>query len=87
MGDYNVHYTDTSERNLRWDVHPHDFSAPRDDRHFHPSPNASNADADVAESCLGNPSVALVARAVHLLWRQALEEGSLTEINGGRNPP
>jgi len=86
VDDYNVHYSDTAERNLRWDLHPHEFPAPLDDRHFHPPPDASSGDADVAESCLGDPSVALVARAVHLLWRQALEEGSLTRINAGTNP-
>lgn len=87
VGDYNIHYSDTSERNLRWDIHPHDFSAPPDDRHFHPPPNASSADTHVEASCLGEPSVDLVARAVHLLWRQTLDEGSMTDINAGTNQP
>ncbi len=87
VDDYNIHYSDSSERNLRWDIHPHDFSAPPDHRHFHPPPDASSADDKVSESCLGEPSVDLVARAVHLLWRQALDEGSLTDINAGTNLP
>ena len=40
-GDYNIHYSDTSGRNLRWDIHSHDFSAQPDDGHFHPPPDAS----------------------------------------------
>ncbi|MFC6752384.1 hypothetical protein [Halorubrum tibetense] len=86
-GDYNIHYSDTSGRNLRWDIHPHDFSAPPDDRHFHPPPDASSADTHVEKSCLKEPSVDIVARAIHLLWRQALDEGSMTSINAGTNHP
>ncbi len=85
VNDYNIHYSDPSECNLRWDIHPHDFSTPPNDRHFHPPPDASSADNHVEASCLGDPSVALVARAVHLLWRQALDEGSMAEINAGTN--
>ena len=84
-GDYNIHYSDTSGRNLRWDVHPHDFSAPPDDRHFHPPPDASSADTHVEASRLREPSVNIVARAVHLLWRQALDEESMTNSNTGTN--
>ncbi|AKH98154.1 hypothetical protein [Halanaeroarchaeum sulfurireducens] len=87
VNDYNIHYSDTSEHDLRWDLHPHDFSAPPDDRHFHPPPDASSADDHVEASCLGEPSVDLVARAVHLLWRQGLDEGSMANINAGKNPP
>jgi hypothetical protein len=87
VNDYNIHYSDTSEQDLRWDLHPHDFSAPPDDRHFHPPPDASSADDHVEESCLGEPLVDLVARAVHLLWREALDEGSMTTINAGTNLP
>ena len=86
-GDYNIHYSDTSGRNLRWDIHPHDFSAPPDDRHFHPPPDASSADTHVEKSCLKEPSVDIVARAIHLLWRQALDEGSMTSTNAGTNHP
>ena len=86
-GDYNIHYSDTSGRNLRWDIHPHDFSAPPDDRHFHPPPDASNADTHVEKPCLKEPSVDIVARAIHLLGRQALDEGSMTSINAGTNHP
>lgn len=87
VDDYNIHYSDTSAHDCRWDLHPHDFSAPPDDRHFHPPPDASSADADVAVSCLGEPSVPFVVRAVHLLWRQALDEESMTSITAGDNPP
>lgn len=87
VGDYNIHYSDTSERNLRWDIHPHNFSAPPDDRHFHPPPDASSADNHVTSSCLQETSVDIVARAVHLLWRQALDEESMTAINAGTNQP
>lgn len=87
MGDYNIHFSDTAGRNLRWDIHPHDFSIPPDDRHFHPPPDASSADDFVEASCIEEARVSLVARAVHLLWRQALDEGSLSEINAATNPP
>lgn len=87
VDDYNIHYSDTAERNLRWDIHPHTFSAPPDDRHFHPPPDASRADNHVTASCLGEISVDIVARAVHLLWRRAHDEGSMTDINAGTNQP
>lgn len=87
VGDYNIHYWDTAERNLRWDIHPHDFSTPPDDRHFHPPPDASSVDERVEASCIRETRIALVARAVHLLWRQALDAGSMAAINTGTNPP
>jgi hypothetical protein len=87
LGDYNVHYSDTSDHNLRWDIHSHKFSIPPDDRHFHPPPDVSNVDEDVDPSCIDANRVALVARAVHLLWRQALDEDTLDSINAGTNPP
>jgi hypothetical protein len=87
VGDYNVHYSDTSDRNLRWDIHPHEFSTPSGDQHLHPPPDASNVDEDVEPSCIDADRVALVARAVHLLWRQALDEDTLDNINAGTNPP
>jgi hypothetical protein len=46
-GDYNVHYSDETKRNLRWDVHPHDCTAPESDSHYHPPPNPSSEDGDV----------------------------------------
>lgn len=87
VGDYNIHYSDTSERNLRWDIHPHDFSTPHDEKHFHPPPDASSTDNHVVASCIGKTRIALVARAVHLLWRQALDAGAMTAINAGMNLP
>ena len=87
VDDYNIHYSDTSGRDLRWDIHPHDYSAPPDDRHFHPPPGASREDTNVEASCVETHSIDRVARAVHLLWRQALDEGSVVNINAGRNNP
>ncbi|MFC7135364.1 MULTISPECIES: hypothetical protein [Salinibaculum] len=86
-GDYNIHHSDDSERNLRWDIHPHEFSIPSDDRHFHPPPEASNVDEEVEASCLEAKRIDLVARAVHLLWKQALGEDALDSMNAGTNPP
>lgn len=85
VDDYNIHYSDSAGRNLRWDIHPHDYSAPPDDRHFHPPPVAARADTNVEASCLGDRLVPIVARAVHLMWRRALDEGSLADINADRN--
>lgn len=85
VDDYNIHYSDTSGRNCRWDIHPHDFPAPPDDRHFHPPPDASRRDTDVETSCLRDASVAIVARGLHLVWRQALDAGSITTVNTGTN--
>jgi hypothetical protein len=83
VGDYNIHYSDSSGRDLRWGHHPHTFAAPPDARHFHPPPDASSADTHVEASCLETASIAVVARAVHLLWRQAVDEGTLANINAG----
>jgi hypothetical protein len=52
LGDYNVHHSDTSDHNLRWDIHPHKFPIPPDDRHFHSPPDALNVDEDVEPSCI-----------------------------------
>ena len=87
VDDYNVHYTDSEDRNLRWDVHPHDFPRPTDDSHFHPPPNASSAPDDVEASCIDVSEVILVARAVHVLWRLASDQGGFEEINAVENPP
>ncbi len=87
VGDYNIHYSDTVDRNLRWDIHPHDYSYPPDDRHFHPPPDASSLDDRVEASCIETDQIALVARAVHLVWRRALDAGSVDEINAETNPP
>ena len=87
VGDYNIHYSDMTGRDCRWDVHPHEFSSPPDDRHFHPPPDASNEDEDIEASCIEANRIDLVARAVHLLWRQVLDEDALDSINAGTNPP
>lgn len=86
-GDYNVHYTDSEERNLRWDIHPHDFPYPIDDRHFHPPPSATSAPGDVEPSCIEVSEVELVARAVHTCWRLAYDQGGFNGINAVEAPP
>lgn len=85
--DYNIHYTDSENRNLRWDVHPHDFPRPTDERHFHPPPEASSALQSVEESCIEISEVTLVARATHALWRHAYENGTFEGINVITDPP
>ena len=87
VGDYNIHYSDASDRDLRWDLHLHGFSAPPDDRHFHPPPDAKSTDSQVEPSCPGELTVGVVARAVHLLWRRALDAGPVTDINAVTDPP
>ncbi|THE66821.1 hypothetical protein D8Y22_01495 [Salinadaptatus halalkaliphilus] len=87
VDDYNVHYTDSQDRNCRWDVHPHDFPRPATDHHFHPPPRASNTPDDVAPSCIAVSEVVLVARAVHACWRLAYDDGELEAINAVENPP
>jgi hypothetical protein len=85
--DYTVHYTDDAGRDCRWDRHPHDYPAPADDRHFHPPPDAP-VDADTVEaSCIEVTETVLVAMAVHRLWRDALDAGSLDGVNDARRPP
>jgi hypothetical protein len=87
QADYNVHYSDDTGRNLRWDVHPHEYTTPDGDGHYHPPPNASTDDDDVAESCIGVTELVLVARAVHQLWRTGYETGSVDPLNDATNPP
>lgn len=84
--DYNIHYTDTEARNLRWDLHPHDYPHPPGDKHFHPPPMASS-DAPVEDSCIEISEIELVARATHTLWRTAYDHGSFDGINEAVNPP
>ncbi|MEF8902207.1 MAG: hypothetical protein V5A25_13460 [Halovenus sp.] len=85
--DYNVHYSDNTDRNLRWDVHPHEYTAPDRDDHYHPPPNASNDDDDVEASCIRVTEIILVARAVHQLWRAGYESGIADPLNKVTNPP
>lgn len=86
-GDYNVHYSDDEGRNLRWDVHPHDYTAPEGDGHYHPPPDASSDDPNVEASCIEVAELKLVARAVHQLWRDAYETGDIGSLNDAENPP
>lgn len=85
--DYNVHYSDDTDRNLRWDVHPHEYTAPDGNGHYHPPPNASSDDDDVEASCIGVTEIVLVARAVHQLWRAGYESGAVDPLNDATNPP
>jgi hypothetical protein len=86
-GDYNVHYSDDAGRNLRWDVHPHDYTSPDGDGHYHPPPDASTDDEDVEESCIGVTELILVARAVHQLWRAGDDGGTVDPLNDAADPP
>jgi hypothetical protein len=85
--DYNVHYSDDTGRGLRWDVHPHEYSAPDGDGHYHPPPNASNDDGDVETSCIEVTELVLVARAVHQLWRAGYGGETTDLLNDATNPP
>jgi hypothetical protein len=85
--DYNVHYSDDMERNLRWDVYPHEYTAPDGDEHYHPPLNASSDDDDVETSCIRVTELALVARAVHQLWRTGYESGTVDAVNDAADPP
>ncbi|WP_226483338.1 hypothetical protein [Natrinema amylolyticum] len=87
QGDYNIHYTDDLGNDLRWDVHPHDYTDPDDDPHFHPPPDASNDDDDVEDSCITVSTVELVARATVRLWRDVYPDGSLADSNDLIDPP
>lgn len=87
QSDYNVHYSDDVGRNLRWDIHPHEYTEPDSDAHYHPPPNASSADGDVDKSCISVTELVLVARAVHQLWRAGHDTGSVTPLNNATNPP
>lgn len=87
MDDYTVHYTDAAGRDLRWDVHTHDYPRPTGDAHFHPPPDASYDPEEVVGSCIEVSEVSLVAWAVHALWRRAYERGTLDGINAVENPP
>lgn len=85
--DYNIHYTDSEGRNLRWDVHPNEYPRAPEDKHFHPPPDTASDPNDVKDSHINVAEIELVARAVHTLWREAYECGSLKEINDAKNPP
>jgi hypothetical protein len=87
QGDYNVHYGDDMGRDLRWDAHPHDYTAPEDDEHYHPPPDASSDDDDVEASCISVTELVLVARAVHQLWRAGYDSGSIGALNDATDPP
>ena len=85
--DYTIHYTDNTDVNLRWDIHPNDYPQVPEDRHFHPPPNATSDPAAVEDSCIEVSEIVLVARAAHVLWRHSYEQGSFEDVNGHTDPP
>lgn len=85
--DYTVHYSDATGRDLRWDLHPHEYTAPDGYGHYHPPPNASSDDRDVQPSCIEVTELVLVARAVHQLWRTGYDSGTVKPLNDVPNPP
>jgi hypothetical protein len=85
--DYNVHYSDDTGRNLRWGVHPHEYTDPAGDGHYHPPPNASSDDDDTDASCIRVSELVLVARAVHQLWRTRYDNGSVDPLDDAISPP
>ena len=85
--DYNVHYSDDMNRNLRWDRHPHEYTDPDGDAHYHPPPDVSSDDDDVEASCIGVTEIVLVTRAVHQLWQAGYESGTADPLNEASNPP
>jgi len=87
QNDYSVHYSDGTGRNLRWDVHPNEYTNPDGDGHYHPPPNASSDDDDVAASCIRVTELVLVARAVHQLWRVGYEDGVVDPLDDAADPP
>lgn len=87
QSDYNVHYNDNTGRDLRWDVHPHEYPDPNGDAHYHPPPNASGDTDDVEASCISVTELVLVARAVHQLWRTGYDSGTDDPLNDATNPP
>jgi hypothetical protein len=87
QGDYNIHYSDDVGRNLRWDAHPHDYTAPDADEHYHLPPDASRDDDDVDASWFRVTELVLVARAVHQLWRTGYDSGTADPLNDATGPP
>ncbi|ESS05331.1 MAG: hypothetical protein A07HB70_02373 [uncultured archaeon A07HB70] len=85
--DYNVRYSDDADRDLRWDIHPHEYTRPDSNSHYHPPPNASSDGDDVDPSCLRVTELALVARAVHQLWRAGYESGTAAPLDDATDPP
>ena len=87
QSDYSVHYSDDVGRNLRWDIHPHEYTEPSSDAHYHIPTNASSDEGDVGKSCISVTELVLVARAVHQLWRAGYDTGSVAPLNNATNPP
>jgi len=85
--DYNVHYSDDVDRNLRWDVHPHEYTDPTDRGHYHPPPKASSDDDDVESSCIRVSELSLVVRAVQQLWRVGYDNATVDPLNDAANLP
>ena len=75
-GYYSFHYTDSTERNFRWDHHP---KAGAPDKHFHPPPDAPSTNPEA--SCISAVDPPVVARVVHKLWRRAYDTGGTEQLN------
>jgi hypothetical protein len=82
--DDNVHYSDDSDRDLRWDVHQHEYTDPEGHGHNHPPPNASSNDDNVEASCLELTELVFGAR-VHRLWRAGDGGGTPDPRNDARS--
>lgn len=86
-GDYTIHYTDDTPRDLRWDRHPNEYPNAPGDRHYHPPSAASSDPADVADSCIRVREIPLVALATLKLWRTAYDRGTFDGVNEMADPP
>lgn len=75
-GYNNIHHTDSTDRNFRWEYHP---KVGPSDKHFRPSPDAPSK--DVEQSCLTAEEPPVVARVVHKLWRRASDTTSTEQLN------
>jgi hypothetical protein len=82
LDNYSFHYVDDADVNWRFDRHPNRHSP---EKHFHPPPDATTADAE--PSCIRVEEVSLVTRAVHAMWRAAYESEDFDRLNSQSNPP
>ncbi|MFW5900472.1 MAG: hypothetical protein ACOCTH_01685 [Halodesulfurarchaeum sp.] len=81
-GNYAAHYTNTQERDFRFDCHPKPNSPTR---HFHPPPDAPSR--PVEPSCITVREASLVTRAILQRWRYAYDQGTFDGLNDAENPP
>lgn len=79
---YKFHYGDSNDSHWRFDRHPNTHSP---EKHFHRPPDANATEAE--PSCITVEEPLLVARAVHQLWRRAINQASFELVNVAHNPP